>query len=546
LTLLAVAAVAYLPALWNGFSFDDRVVITDADYLLSHLSLAPRLLSSEYFALSGESTYRPTLTLTYMVDRNLGGGAPWMFHLQSVAWHVVAVALVFALLLRMRAGFQAAGAIALLFAVHPALTEAVDNVSFREDVLYTALGLASLLLFVGASARSSTGRFLAAGVTLLLAQLAKETAFVFMALVPITLWCVSPPEASPHRGRAFVRAQRAALIATAAAGIAFVMLRFVLFTSGHDYGVYPGGSVWTGAATGVVAVGHYVRLLFVPAPLCADYRGVIPPVTSIVDGRLWLAAAVIVTILLLAWVARRTARLVTWGVGIFFIGLLPVANLVPIPMPIAERFLYLPYVGALTALVVGVQQLRRIVGPRLPEWPGAIAVVLAVSILSVLTWQRHAVWKDNESLWTATLADHPNAYGAMHGLAIVRLDQDRFDESEALLRRALASGVADPNQRAGMLDALGITYASAGKFEEAVPVFTESLALGESAKTQYNLGVTLIQLNRQQEAERHLRRAVELNPFYSKPYPLLIELARRRGDVQEAERLERQRPQARQ
>src|SRR5205823_5833318 len=32
--LLAAAFVAYLPALWNGFTFDDRVVISDADYLL--------------------------------------------------------------------------------------------------------------------------------------------------------------------------------------------------------------------------------------------------------------------------------------------------------------------------------------------------------------------------------------------------------------------------------------------------------------------------------------------------------------------------------
>jgi tetratricopeptide (TPR) repeat protein len=336
------------------------------------------------------------------------------------------------------------------------------------------------------------------------------------------------------------------LIATAASGIAFVMLRFVLFKSGRGYGVYPGGSMWTGAATGVVALGHYVRLLFVPAPLCADYRGVIPPVTSLDDGRLWLGVALIAAIAYIALIARRTAPLVTWGIAMFFIGLLPVANLVPIPMPIAERFLYLPYIGALTALVVGVQHLHRIAVPRLPERTAAIALVVAVCILGVLTWRRHAVWKDNESLWTATLVDHPNAYGAMHGLAIVRLDQDRFDESEALLRRALASEVMDPNERAGMLDALGITYASAGKFETAVPVFTASLALGESAKTQYNLGVTLIQLSRQAEAELHLRRAIELNPFYAKPYALLIELARARGDVHEAERLERQRPEARQ
>jgi hypothetical protein len=542
LALLAIAFIAYVPALRNGFSYDDRTVISDADHLLSHLSLAPRLLSPDYFALSGESSYRPTVTLTYMIDRSLGGGAAWVFHLDSVAWHVAAVGFVFALLLRLHAGAGPAGVIALLFAVHPALTEAVDSVSFREDVLSTALGLAALLSIVRAEERSSTGRCILGGVILLLAQLAKESAFVFVALIPITLWCLAPPEAPRQSVRAFLRAHRAALIATAAAGLCFLILRFIVFQSGRTFGSRPGGSLWTGAATGLLAIGHYVRLLFVPAPLCADYRGVIAPVTSILDGRLWLAAAAIAAIVFLAWRARHAAPLVSWGVAIFFMALAPVANLVPIPMPVAERFLYLPYIGALTALVMGVTHLRRAAGRRLPAWTLLSAAVLAACVLASLTWRRHGAWKDNESLWTVTLADHPDAYGAMHGLADVRLDQDRFGEAESLLRRALASPDMDQNQRAGMLDELGATYLSQDKWDQAMPLFIESLRLGERAKPEYNLGVTLVLMGRAQEGERHLRRAIELDPYYPKPYPMLIELARRRGDDAEAERLERQQP----
>jgi Flp pilus assembly protein TadD len=545
LALLVIAFVVYVPALWNGFSYDDRVVISDVDYLLSHPSLAPKLLSRDYFALSGEGTYRPTLTLTYMIDRNLGdgvGGAPWVFHLHSVLWHVAAVALVFGTLLRLRAGTLPAGAVALLFAVHPALTEAVDSVAFREDVLSTALGLAALLLFIRARERPGIGPDILAGAFLLLALLAKESAFAFVLLIPITLWCLATPEPSRQSVRAFLRAHRAALTATAAAGFAFLILRFVVFPSGSTYGGYPGGSLWTGAATGVLAIGHYVRLLFVPAPLSADYRGVIAPVTSMVDGRLWMAAAAIGAIVSLAWLARRAAPLVTWGVAVFFIALAPVANLVPIPVPIAERFLYLPYVGGLTALVIGLEHLRRRAGQRLPVWTPLVAVVLAACSLAFLTWSRHDAWKNNESLWSTTLADHPRAYGAMHGLAIVRLDQDRFDEAEALLRRALESPVIDERQRAGMLDDLGTTYGAAGKFEQAVPLFIESLELREGPKAHYNLGIALVGLDRVEEGERHLRRSIELNPYYPNPYPILIELARLRGDAAEVERLERQRP----
>ncbi len=540
LALLVIAFVAYVPALRNGFTYDDRAVISDADYLLSHPSLAPKLLSSDYFTLSGESTYRPALTVTYMIDRTLGGGAPWVFHLQNVVWHVAAVGLLFALLLELGAGTRPAAAIALLFAVHPALTEAVDAVAFREDVLFTALGEAALLLFVRARERAGIGRCVLAGVTLLLAELAKETAFVFVALIPFTLWITAPAEASSRRVRAFFAAHRAAVISSAIAGVAFLFLRFVLFPSNETYGSRPGGSFWTGAATGVLAIGHYLALLFVPAPLCADYRGVVAPVTSIADVRFWLAAAAVAALVAMAWRARRSAPLVTWGIATFVIGLAPVSGLVPIPMPIAERYLYFPYIGGLTALVMTAVRLRRSIGRRLPPGTALVLVLVAASLLVVLTWRRHGVWKDNDTLWTATLADHPNAYGAMQGLAVVRLDQGRFGESEVLLRRALASPVADPMQRAGILDALGITLGSAGRLEDAVPLFVESLKLGEGAKAHYNLGVALIGLDRTQEGERHLRRSIALNPYYAKPYPILIELAHRRGDAAEARRLEEQ------
>jgi hypothetical protein len=45
LGLVAIAFIAYWPALWNGLTYDDRGTISDSDYLLSHLSLAPRLFT---------------------------------------------------------------------------------------------------------------------------------------------------------------------------------------------------------------------------------------------------------------------------------------------------------------------------------------------------------------------------------------------------------------------------------------------------------------------------------------------------------------------
>src|SRR5207344_203750 len=110
----------------NGFTYDDGKVISSASALLGHPSLVTHVFSSEYFRLSNESTYRPVVTLTYMVDWQIGAGSPWVFHLQSLLWHIVATGCLLLLLKRLGASATVRYASAVFYGVHPALTEAVD------------------------------------------------------------------------------------------------------------------------------------------------------------------------------------------------------------------------------------------------------------------------------------------------------------------------------------------------------------------------------------------------------------------------------------
>src|ERR1043165_9644255 len=88
--LLAAIAAVYATSLSNGFTFDDPSVIQEAGGFLAHPNLSA-FFSTEYFQRSGESTYRPIVTLSYVLDWHIGGGAAWAFHLQSLFWHLVAV-----------------------------------------------------------------------------------------------------------------------------------------------------------------------------------------------------------------------------------------------------------------------------------------------------------------------------------------------------------------------------------------------------------------------------------------------------------------------
>lgn len=541
LALLLWTGAVYWPSLGNGFTFDDDMVIKDAAYLLSQPKLES-LLSHNYFTLSGESTYRPVTTLTYIVDWHLGGGQPLVFHLHSLLWHLLAAALFLTLLLRLKIYTPLALLGSALFAVHPALVEAVDNISFREDPLAAALGLAALLLL----GRSPGGHlklgWLAGGCLLFLAQLAKESAFVFVLLAPVTIWITqNQKRTAPQSLPAFIRQNRVQLASILGATGAFLVLRFWIFPASGNYGLYPGGSLATGIGSGLMAAAYYLRLFALPTPLCADYRGVIAPVTHSGDWRLWLSLLVLTCTVALAFWLWRRCRLASFGLLWFALALGPVLNLIPIPIFMAERFLYIPYMGLVLALCAALRHIgQRWVQPPIGQYGthGLLAAMLL--IFAVLTWQRHQAWNSNQSLWSTTLADHPTSYGARHGLAVALQKKGQLKQSVELLQQALKNQTMSQEERARILGDLGISLGRQDLLEPAVEAFVKSLQLRPDHKSHYNLGITLLRMGRPAQAETELRQSIALTPHYALPYLPLAELAERRGDIHGAQKLRQQ------
>jgi len=159
------AIVAYLPALWTGFTADDF-------FILARLKQFGGLSQPfAYFsALGFFEYYRPLTFLLHAVDWQVWELNPLGYHLTNLLLHGGSSALVF-LLGRRLDGVVTGLVAALLFALHPASHEAVYWISARFDLLATFLTLAALLLLTGA------GPSYGAGVAVFgLALLAKESA----------------------------------------------------------------------------------------------------------------------------------------------------------------------------------------------------------------------------------------------------------------------------------------------------------------------------------------------------------------------------------
>lgn len=418
LVLLAVAA-AYANAFAGGFQFDDwNVVVGD-----------PRVqsLAAWWASLPG---IRPLLKLSYALNHASGLGLPG-FHAVNVAVHAAGALLALALLRRLERRAAAPGApagraplvAALLFALHPAQTEAVTYVSGRSTSLAAALVLASALVHVAGRDgwRPRLARVLSPA--LLAASLGvKELAVVLpAALVAVELADVRRPASV-----------RAALRATASHWLVLAVA-LSSYARSPTYGRLVDASLalrgpWANLLTHLHGLAWLAGQALRPDRLDAD--PVIAAARAL-DGvaavtALALAAALAGGVALLR---RRPAVALALLWTVLW---LPVAGLViPRPEPANDRQLYLALLGpgwlagsALAALSARV---------RGAAVAGAAA---ALALLGVSTAARNRLYADEVAFWQAVLARSPGNGRALNNLGFALAARCRVAEAAAAFSRA--------------------------------------------------------------------------------------------------------------
>jgi tetratricopeptide (TPR) repeat protein len=115
------------------------------------------------------------------------------------------------------------------------------------------------------------------------------------------------------------------------------------------------------------------------------------------------------------------------------------------------------------------------------------------------------------SLFAAILELDPDHFPSLHRLAAIRRQQNRVEESLALLERAIVCNPAV----AELYNSLGNTLNFLGRQEEAVEQYRRALALRENfPEVHLNLANSFKTLERWCEAEAAYRAAIALRPGY--------------------------------
>jgi tetratricopeptide (TPR) repeat protein len=532
--LCGAVLLGYLPALHGGFIWDDNVLLAENPMIRAADGLYRFWFTTEAY------DYWPLTSSTFWLEWRLWGAEPTGYHATNIALHAIEALLLWAVLRKLRIG--GAYLAALVFAVHPVNVESVAWIAQRKNLVAMLFLLLSTLFFLesdghdaegGRAAGRRHGWYWLSLLMFLLALLGKGSVATLPVLLLLLVWW--------RRRRVSVQdLVRLAPFAVIAAALVLVNMWFQ---------THGGGSIRTaGLGERLLGAGAVVWFYLSKALLPLQLSFVYPRWQVDVGNPVWwlpLVAAIVVSGVLFRF--RDTwGRAFFMGWAFFCVALLPVMGFTDVYFMtyslVADHYQHVAIVGVIVLAAAGWSWWRE--RARQPYRTAAVLLAAGVVVTLVgLTARQSATYRDEETLYRATIAANPDCWVAHYNLAVGLKAQGRREEELVHLEQAVRArpdyAEAHNNLALALLDAgrpvealshaeqavrlgpdvpqalvnLGIVLSRNGRPTEAVAPLERALSLRpESAEAHFNLALTLAALGRLPEAIGQYQAALQIDP----------------------------------
>ncbi|HYP17448.1 MAG TPA: tetratricopeptide repeat protein, partial [Opitutus sp.] len=495
-TLVLVAGVAaYLPALAGAFIWND------ADYVTSPALRSWAGLARIWTEFGATEQYYPLLHSAFWLQHRFWGDHAFGYHLINVLAHAGG-AVLFGVVLRQLA-VPGAWLGAALFALHPVHVESVAWISEQKNTLSLLLYLAAAWAYLKFDDTRSR-KFYALGLALFaLSLLTKTVTATLPAALLVVLWW--------RRGtlawRRDFRPLLPWLLLGAGAGLLTSWIE-------RHYGGAVGDEFTVGWPERLLVAGRafwfYVGSLVWPFNLNFIYPRWTP------DARVvwqWLFPLAAVAVIAIGWLLRHRTR-APLAVLLFFAGsLFPVLGFVILYGAryswVWDHWQYLPDLGPLAFAGAGLALAARRFAPhaRIVRF----ATVALLASLAALTWSHSRIFRDDETLYRATLARNPDAWMAHANLGtLIGAQPERRDEAIRHLRAAaeLKPDSAEVHESLANLLAHNPADHTAAREHYEIAIRLEPAR----ATAHNNFGLLLSRRGETEAALACFRRALEHNP----------------------------------
>jgi hypothetical protein len=430
--IFLLAVVQYSNTANHDYAWDDAIVITENTRVQKGLADIPELFEN----IKSERTenrygYRPISLLSFATDVELFGLSPTASHKINILFYGILCALIFFFvnsMFRVEKSHWAVFAVVALFVVHPLHTEVVANIKSRDEILALIFGVLGLLSLRKALVGGSVFLYLFTAFLFVLAFNSKESGITFCGVAFLMPFYVNKAEPISWKK---------ALIGVA---IAFTSLALLLLIRNYVYSeeyfqsndwelIYKGlfiqdgfigNPLWNAniadrLATAVYLSGYAVYRFIVPYPLLYDYSYDVFSVRSWSDIEVYLSLVAVSIFALATLYGLFKRKAIGFGLAFFFITHSIYLHLAHIgPDIFAERYLFVPSMGLCIALL-SLFELKRFVAPK----KITVALLILTVPLFAYSWQRNAVWKNNETLLVSDLKRLDNCARANYNYALL-------------------------------------------------------------------------------------------------------------------------------
>ena len=456
------------------------------------------------------------------------GPTPFWFHLQNTIFHVATVMVVYVLTLRF-ISFQESDSdsslnlgsnrwvprfTALLFALHPIQTEGVTWISGLSYVIYTLFILLALLFFISTQRAGSYKRIAISTIFFILALFSSEKAVIFPSVLISFVYF-------------FSKLSLKKIIPTfpflAISGL-YILYRFSDLGKRLEY-IAPNHSsqltIFNPLIQFPIAIYSYIKLIVFPINLTFYHEFTVFP-----KWEYYLAVLVTLYlfggIVFFSWIGKkpnvRYYKLVAFGLLFALLALAPTLLPIGIAWLVAERYIHLGTFGLFLAISVYLASLFKTFGSKQANiWKYTLIVFCIIYI--PLTIKRNLEWKNQDTLWLATIRTSPKSSKANNNMGDYYSRRGDLKTALRFFEKAVNLAPVYPEATHN----LGLTYMKLGETDNAIKYLKEAF---QYKPAQYQsaelLGKIYFDKKDYKISEEYILDAIKYTPDPFKDYVYLF------------------------
>jgi len=542
LLLTVVIFLLYGRSITHQYAIDDDLVTQNHKVVSKGIKAIPEIFTSYYFIdKKMQFGYRPMVMVSFAIEHQFFGQNPHISHFINILLYILNCFLVLLVLRKLFSDGKTFFPlmVCVLFAVHPLHTEVVASIKSRDELLSFAFSFLALWLALKYIDTKKLYLLPVICFIFVLAVFSKQTAYTFLAVIPLSVFIYSKKTLGKTHLILFVVLIAGIIVAS--------IPRFVLPPVSREIFYFENPLVLEGSFLNRLSMAFYIipfylKLFIFPHPLVFYYGYDMIPIMQIYHPLIILSFIVSLCLFIYAIFIIKKKPVLSFSILYFFISISMFLNIVePVAGIVAERFAYFASLSFCILITYAAFLIFRIKPNALQlakSSQNKIILTLLVLIIpyALRTFYRVGDWKNHSTLYKADIKYLENSAlsNAIYAELLIDEMREEFQKKGDIKNFNTRMNLAATHYQLSInvykeyfssYNNLGfIYYQFANDYEKAIPYLKRAVEIRpDYTEARFNLAFCLQTIGNYDEAITHYEEAIKTDSTFYNAYTHLGE-----------------------